>query len=81
MRRHVPFGLMVYCLPTGVIGDGCHVSMLLRAVNETEQTFERIGMMELVRFEVVGAWLQAQGRECIITFSNLLFLRREYLAS
>ncbi len=61
---HVSQGSPIYCLKTGFVGDGCHVCLILRAVDEKQRIFERIGLLKEARKEEVDTWFNGgQARE------------------
>jgi hypothetical protein len=53
--RYVPEGSKIYCLKTGFVGDGCHVCLIMRAVDDEEKVFERIGLLEAPK-DAVESW-------------------------
>ncbi|KAH7313821.1 heterokaryon incompatibility protein-domain-containing protein [Stachybotrys elegans] len=56
---HVPEFSKLYCLKTGFVGDGCHVCLVLRAVNTEQNIFERIGLLMEAPGEVVNRWFES----------------------
>jgi hypothetical protein len=56
--HHMPSGSPIYCLKTGFIGGGCHVCLILRAVESESRRFERAGIMDDCRLEDVNSWFE-----------------------
>lgn len=64
---HVAEGSTIYCLRTGFVGDGCHVCLVLRCVDQQRRTFERIGSLQVAPRDEVDSWFQSAQPAEVIT--------------
>lgn len=54
--RHLEEGCRVFCLKTGFVGDGCHVCLILRSLDEEQTVLERVGLLQWTPMDAVDSW-------------------------
>jgi len=51
-------GSTLFCLKMGFVGDGCHVCLILKPLDEERRAFARIGLLLTAPKEDVEAWYE-----------------------